>query len=83
MLFFFVYRRLRPFFCLSIFLLASCAQTAGEAPRAQTPNFDMVTIPGGTFVMGDLMGDANERPEQVSVAPFQLMRLEVTLAGSK
>ncbi len=40
----------------------------------------MVAIPGGTFVMGDAQGDANEAPRDVTVAPFTLMRTEVTNA---
>ena len=50
-------------------LAASAA--AGEA-------FDLVDIPGGHFQMGDAAGDANEAPRPVTVAPFRLMRLEVT-----
>ena len=39
---------------------------------------DLVLIPGGSFIMGDPKGDANEAPERVTVAPFRLMRTEVT-----
>lgn len=39
---------------------------------------EMITIPGGGFVMGDASGDANEAPRRVTVAPFGIMRHEVT-----
>lgn len=38
----------------------------------------LVDIPGGTFVMGDAAGDANEAPHRVTVKAFRLMRTEVT-----
>ena len=37
----------------------------------------LAPVPGGTFVMGDAEGDANEAPSQETVAPFRIMRLEV------
>ncbi len=40
----------------------------------------LVDIPGGTFIMGDADGDANEAPKRVSVAPFRIMAHEVTNA---
>ena len=49
------------------------AQSAPDVPDA-----DLVDIPGGTFVMGDLEGDPNETPRVVTVGPFRLMRFEVT-----
>lgn len=40
----------------------------------------LVAIPGGTFRMGSLDGDADERPvRQVAVAPFEMGRTEVTI----
>jgi formylglycine-generating enzyme required for sulfatase activity len=39
---------------------------------------DIITIPGGTFVMGDSAGDPNEAPKRVTVTPFRLMKTEVT-----
>jgi formylglycine-generating enzyme required for sulfatase activity len=54
--------------------LIACGFLASEISVAQT----LVDIPGGTFVMGDPKGDVNEAPKTVSVAPFRLMRLEVT-----
>ena len=50
---------------------SAAAQDAGVPP-------DLIAIPGGTFVMGDTEGDANEAPKSVVVAPFRLMRHEVT-----
>lgn len=47
------------------------------APAAAAPPY-MVSIPGGRFVMGDAQGDANETPRRVMVAPFRIMRHEVT-----
>ena len=40
---------------------------------------DMVLIPGGTFIMGDMAGDADERPpHEVSVDTFFIDKFEVT-----
>ena len=41
---------------------------------------ELVDIPGGAFRMGDGLGDANEAPQPVTVAPFRIMRFEVTNA---
>lgn len=41
---------------------------------------DIVAVPGGTFLMGDAKGDANETPRTVRVAPFAIDRHEVTNA---
>ena len=41
---------------------------------------ETVPIPGGTFIMGDAAGDANEMPARVSVPAFSIMRREVTNA---
>jgi formylglycine-generating enzyme required for sulfatase activity len=54
-------------------LLCVSAVLAGPAVAA-----DLVAIPGGTFVMGDPEGEPNEAPTPVTVAPFRLMRHEVT-----
>lgn len=50
---------------------AQAAQDSGAAPG-------LVAIPGGSFVMGDAEGDANEAPKPMAVEPFRLMRHEVT-----
>lgn len=39
---------------------------------------ELISIPGGTFTMGDAGGESNEAPREVSVRPFRLMRHEVT-----
>jgi len=39
---------------------------------------DLILVPGGTFMMGDEAGDPNEAPRSVTVAPFRIMRTEVT-----
>ena len=41
---------------------------------------DIVAIPGGTYLMGDAAGDANEKPQTVSVTRFAMDRYEVTNA---
>lgn len=50
------------------------------AAAARAEPLDLVPIPGGTFIMGDARGDANESPKSVVVAPFAIMRFEVTNA---
>ena len=57
---------------LAMLPVGGCAKAAGT--------FDMVPVPGGTFVMGDAEGDANEAPREVRVDAFSLMRTEVTNA---
>lgn len=42
---------------------------------------DLITIPGGTFRMGDAAGDPNETPRQVGIGPFSIDRHEVTNAA--
>lgn len=39
---------------------------------------EMIDIPGGTFEMGDAAGEPDEAPRRVTVAPFRMMRHEVT-----
>ncbi|MEM7025313.1 MAG: SUMF1/EgtB/PvdO family nonheme iron enzyme [Pseudomonadota bacterium] len=45
-------------------------------PLAAEPVF--VDLPGGRFTMGDPLGEPDEAPVEVEVAPYRLMRLEVT-----
>lgn len=47
-------------------------------PSAAALAQDTVAVPGGTYLMGDAQGDANEKPRTVSVAGFALDRHEVT-----
>ncbi len=61
-------------------LLAAAVYLA-PAARADTVSdrgLGLVEIPGGSFVMGDAEGEADEVRRVVRMAPFRLMRLEVT-----
>ena len=49
------------------------------AAHAEAP-FEMVAIPAGSFEAGDAEGRPDEALRQVTVAPFRLMRFEVTNA---
>ena len=60
-----------------LFLAASLA-LAGDADAGA--GMETVPIPGGTFIMGDAAGDANEMPARVSVPAFSIMWREVTNA---
>lgn len=62
------------FAMLAVLLLSRA--TAALAASAQ----DTVTVPGGTYLMGDAQGDANEKPRTVSVKTFTMERHEVTNA---
>ena len=53
-----------------VFLLAMAAPVVSAA--------EMIDIPGGEFVMGDAAGEPDEAPRRVTVAPFRMMRLEIT-----
>ncbi len=62
----------------SVFLLSLiCLLAAVQAPLIAA---DLVAVPGGRFVMGDAEGEPDEAPKPVEVAPFRLMRHEVTNA---
>jgi sulfatase modifying factor 1 len=54
--------------------LAALARGAAD-PRAQ-----LIAVPGGSFAMGDPSGSPDETPRRAVVAPFRLMRTEVTVA---
>ena len=60
----------------AVILLVLCLWLSGAAPA-----MELIDIPGGHFVMGDANGDANETPRPVTVAPFRIMRTEVTNAA--
>ncbi len=68
---------MKPIACLFAALFALLPT---DGPAATAGRLDMVAIPGGTFLMGDAQGDANEAPRTASVDPFSLMRTEVTNA---
>lgn len=64
---------------------ASCAGLIGvllwsAVAAAAGPGDDLVPVPGGRFVMGDAAGEPDEAPHLARVAPFRLMRHEVTNA---
>ena len=48
---------------------------------AEPPAFDLVAVPGGEFVMGDVEGEPDEAPKRTRVAAFRIMRHEVTNAA--
>jgi formylglycine-generating enzyme required for sulfatase activity len=52
-----------------------------QATIAKIPQPEMVAIPGGSFLMGDLSGrtDSNEKPvHKVTIKPFLMSKYEVT-----
>ena len=60
-------------------LLLSCGSSQSSTSRL--PMSKLVSIPGGTFTMGDARYASkrpDESPRRVTVQPFQLMRFEVT-----
>ena len=60
-------------------LAAAFVFAMAAAAQAESP-FEMVAIPGATFEAGDSDGRPDETPRSVTVAPFKLMRFEVTNA---
>jgi formylglycine-generating enzyme required for sulfatase activity len=75
-------KRLTTLFLLP--LIISAPLLAGEAAKQKgTFEPEMVTIPGGSFHMGDLSGTgySNQGPaHQVTIEPFQMGKYEVTKA---
>lgn len=65
---------MRRFFERTFPILGAILLGASSAALADS----RVTVPGGTFLMGDASGDANEKPRTVSVKPFTIDRFEVT-----
>lgn len=59
----------------ALLALVSCAL---EGIPGETAEDAWVGLPGGRFVMGDPKGEPDEAPKAVGVAPFRLMRHEVT-----
>ncbi len=72
--------------CLAAFLVCACAVRAGEIPTEKThgnvPGMVMVRIEPGSFMMGSLDGDFDERPvHRVTISrPFWMSATEVTNA---
>ncbi len=62
------------------FLAAAASVVVLPNPRVTRAAevFDLVWIGGGRFMMGDALGEPDEAPREVEVAPFRLMRHEVT-----
>jgi len=51
--------------------------------RTRKSGFQMVAVPGGTFIMGDEKGGREECPHTMTVGNFQLGKYEVTQADWK
>ena len=49
-----------------------------SSPAAVKPAADMVSLPGGSFTMGDAGGKKDEKPHTVTLSPFLIDRYEVT-----
>ena len=65
-----------------LFLGALALAAAAWMPAAWADSgagLDLVAVPGGLFVMGDPGGEPDERLRRVTVAPFRIMRHEVTV----
>lgn len=53
-------------------VVLACAEVGAQG------DLDLVALEGGRFVMGDPAGEPDEAPKEVGVAPFRMMRVEVT-----
>lgn len=53
---------------------------SGASAALATSAQEIITVPGGTYLMGDAKGDANEKPRTVSIKTFAMDRHEVTNA---
>lgn len=58
--------------------LIVCSWLGVSALPGWAQDFDLVAIPGGNAQLGDAEGDANEVRNTVRIAPFRMMRREVT-----
>ncbi len=61
---------------IAALLAAGLISTPAASESAE--NWDLVSIPGATFTIGDASGDANEKPRDVTVKAFRIMRHEVS-----
>ncbi len=66
---------MRGFFVLAFAFVAGVCPVASAAPELA-----LVAVPAGTVIMGDPQGEAGETPRDVALAPFRIMRFEVTNA---
>ena len=57
---------------MRLFLVALLVPLSAHAAPA------LIDVPGGTFMMGDAAGEPDEAPRQATVAPFRIMKFEVT-----
>lgn len=48
------------------------------APFAAEAAPELIDVPGGTFTMGDAAGEPDEVPREATLAPFRIMKYEVT-----
>ncbi len=70
--------------CMTWVLLLPCGAGFSQSDISDPPSFPspvMVTVPGGEFEMGDVIGDnkrGSERPRRVQLDSFQLGAYEVT-----
>lgn len=69
------------FLLLALFVAIGLQFPLVGAPAAAAPrlNAPFLHIPGGTFMMGDATGEPDEAPRKVTVKPFRIMKLEVTV----
>ncbi len=66
--------------CLIAFSIGTALTAASVQAGRSDMLLEMVAVPGGSFRMGDAQGQPDETPRQARVAPFLLMRFEVTNA---
>ena len=66
--------------CLALGLALASIFVSPRLAAEEAPNFDLVTIPGGTFAMGARVATPGHPRTSVRVETFALMRTEVTNA---
>jgi formylglycine-generating enzyme required for sulfatase activity len=60
------------------YVLAGVLLLLGDAQALSEGDSELIPVDGGLLIMGDPEGDANEVERRVEIAPFRLMRHEVT-----
>jgi formylglycine-generating enzyme required for sulfatase activity len=69
---------------IAVVSTAKIAEGKGGKKAVPTPPAGMLYIPGGTFVMGSLEGDADEKPlTRVTLSPYFMDRTEVSVEQYK